>query len=140
MQKICTKCQLLKSIDSFSFRNKTKNTRRSWCKECFKILDKIRHNTEEFKNRKRKLQHELAIRIRQFKYDYLNDKCCSDCGENRIACLQFDHNDNKKANISNLQKTSKQTILDEIAKCTIRCANCHAIKTAQDQGWYSNNK
>lgn len=28
------------------------------------------------------------------------------------------------------------TLKTEIEKCVVRCANCHAIKTAKDQGWY----
>lgn len=59
---------------------------------------------------------------------------CIDCGYNKNAvALQFDHvNDDKKANVSNLIRSDYawSTILTEIKKCEIRCANCHAAVTA----------
>jgi hypothetical protein len=59
---------------------------------------------------------------------------CIDCGyAAHAAALQFDHiNDNKKANVSDLIRSdySWKTITQEINKCVIRCANCHAIVTA----------
>ena len=57
-----------------------------------------------------------------------------DCGYNAHAvALQFDHvGDDKKANVSNLIRSdySWSTILEEIKKCEVRCANCHAVMTA----------
>jgi hypothetical protein len=59
---------------------------------------------------------------------------CKDCGySNHAQALQFDHIDNnKKASVSNLIRSdySWKTILEEINKCEIRCANCHAVMTA----------
>ena len=59
---------------------------------------------------------------------------CVDCGYAEHAqALQFDHTeDNKKASVSNLIRSdySWKTILEEINKCEIRCANCHAVMTA----------
>lgn len=60
---------------------------------------------------------------------------CVDCGyrEHAIA-LQFDHvSGTKKASVSNLIRSDYawSTILEEIAKCEVRCANCHAVVTAR---------
>lgn len=59
---------------------------------------------------------------------------CVDCGYAKHAqALQFDHiSSNKKAAVSNLIRSDYAwtTILIEISKCEIRCANCHAIMTA----------
>ena len=58
---------------------------------------------------------------------------CVDCGYNAHAvALQFDHiNGNKKDSVSNLIRSDYawKTILEEINKCEVVCANCHAIRT-----------
>lgn len=55
---------------------------------------------------------------------------CSICGYNKsIYALQFHHLDprKKKFNISsNIGRYSLQSIKNEIEKCIIVCANCHA--------------
>lgn len=58
---------------------------------------------------------------------------CVDCGfKVHPDALQFDHlpQHEKSFNIGPGRGKNKKTVLAEIAKCEIRCANCHAIKTA----------
>lgn len=60
------------------------------------------------------------------------ERGCADCGFNRHpAALEFDHlpGTNKRCKVSALMLSSRQAILDEIAKCEVVCANCHAIRT-----------
>lgn len=63
---------------------------------------------------------------------------CIDCGyAAHAAALQFDHiENNKKSNVSDLIRSDYawNTIQQEIDKCVIRCANCHAVITAQRRG------
>lgn len=58
---------------------------------------------------------------------------CADCGYNKNAyALQFDHiGDDKKKNVSDLIRSDYgwKTIVEEIQKCEVVCANCHAIRT-----------
>jgi hypothetical protein len=60
---------------------------------------------------------------------------CIDCGYAAHAeALQFDHTgDDKKGNVSDLIRSdySWTTIVNEINKCEVRCANCHAVRTSQ---------
>ena len=60
---------------------------------------------------------------------------CIDCGYAAHAeALQFDHtSDDKKGNVSDLIRSdySWTTIVNEINKCEVRCANCHAVRTSQ---------
>lgn len=74
--------------------------------------------------RRTKLREKLTI--------FLSDKSCIVCGENRRACLCFHHKnpEEKKDQIPYMVSKchSWDTILKEIDKCEILCANCHLIK------------
>ena len=66
---------------------------------------------------------------------------CADCGYNKDAyALQFDHiGDDKKKNVSDLISSDYgwKTILEEMNKCEVICANCHAIRTRMRGQHYS---
>lgn len=66
--------------------------------------------------------------------DYKLEKGCIDCGYNKHPeALDFDHlpQYEKKHGISALARsnTAPETLWAEIAKCEVRCTNCHRIKT-----------
>lgn len=70
----------------------------------------------------------------KYAYDLLSQSSCLDCGEDDFLVLEFDHvRDKKTNNISTLVRRSNRVSLDalknEIAKCEIRCANCHQMRT-----------
>lgn len=57
---------------------------------------------------------------------------CVDCGYNgHPAALDFDHlpEFKKHRNIAQLANCQWPTILEEITKCELVCANCHRIRT-----------
>ena len=58
---------------------------------------------------------------------------CMDCGGTfPSVCMHFDHRpgEEKVLNIAALARhNNKKAILEEIAKCDLICANCHAIRT-----------
>jgi 5-methylcytosine-specific restriction endonuclease McrA len=105
--------------------------------------------TEERREYDRSWYHKNKDRIRESKKineknyvkkkvaivdEYLKTHPCIDCGEADIVVLDFDHINpaTKKDNVSNLiYSGSIKTVLEEIEKCEIRCANCHRRKTAR---------
>lgn len=70
--------------------------------------------------------------IEKFLVEYLLFHPCVDCGHDDIRVLEFDHVRGKKlANISRMVfQKSLEKVKQEIAKCEVRCANCHRIQTA----------
>lgn len=65
---------------------------------------------------------------------------CTDCGyKDHAEALQFDHLPQypKSFNLSQtiaLSRITETELLDELAKCEVVCANCHAIRTAERRG------
>jgi hypothetical protein len=86
-------------------------------------------------NRNQRRRHRIRI------YEYLLQHPCVDCGETDPLVLEFDHRDPSQklfsvANGAN-QTWSWEKIEAEIAKCDVRCANCHRRRTkAQHLEWY----
>ncbi|OLE38763.1 MAG: hypothetical protein AUG48_00870 [Actinobacteria bacterium 13_1_20CM_3_68_9] len=80
---------------------------------------------------KRKLRVERTI----FLIEFFKEHPCADCGEQDPVVLEFDHLRDKLFDIGQaLPYRQWQSILDEIAKCEVVCANCHRRRTAQRRG------
>lgn len=135
----CTICSKDKSEDNFAFRNKAKSTRRKQCKTCVSDMDKRRYSESEErrdsvarqrKNNQAKSQAYVRSRLASG---------CVDCGMEDIRVLEFDHLDDfeKIDGVATMARkaTSIKTLEIEIAKCEVRCRNCHAIKTYERGGW-----
>jgi|TARA_R110000744_G_scaffold203446_3_gene322298 hypothetical protein len=84
-----------------------------------KARSKERNGTQREKNRDYIKQHK-------------RENPCVDCGEKNIVLLEFDHvRGIKSANLSNMVRGAYglTSIRREIAKCEVRCANCHRLIT-----------
>lgn len=62
---------------------------------------------------------------------------CVDCGETDPIVLDFDHRDpkTKLKGVATLVVCgiALQRVIEEVAKCDVRCANCHRRKTARER-------
>jgi hypothetical protein len=80
-------------------------------------------------------RHKRVVAERHLWLDqYKIRKGCIDCGYRKAAvALDFDHRDAdlKVANIAAMLWRNIAVIEAEIAKCDVRCANCHRIKTEE---------
>lgn len=78
---------------------------------------------------KRERKQSLIAWMREVK----GSRPCADCGGFfHPAAMTFDHlpGSTKRSDVSNLLYGGyRQVLLDEIAKCELVCANCHAVRT-----------
>lgn len=91
------------------------------------------NNTEKCKRRVRDRKRLIEQEIRDLK----ESLPCVDCGNfYPYYVMQFDHvGGDKVANVSQLlhRGHGRKSVMAEIAKCELVCANCHAKRTWQRQ-------
>ena len=99
-----------------------------------------------YKNREDlyKAQKRHRIKVRESLLEFLSQKECLDCGENDPIVLDFDHRDRPtkfKAIHQMLSgHYSRASVLKEIDKCDVRCANCHRRKTYAQLGGFGKTR
>lgn len=104
------------------------------CKGCYeKHYANLCKSEKELRKTKREADKRSRNRRRQFVLNHLKRNPCTDCGENDIIVLEFDHL-NPKEKFKEVAKivangTTKQ-LKEEVAKCEVVCANCHRKRTA----------
>lgn len=101
---------------------------------------KVNGETHYERNRGKYLE-KAKLRRRQTR-EWLNsikDVPCYDCGVKYPPyVMHFDHKSDKVFNIgSKFSSVSMKNLLDEISKCDIVCANCHAERTHNRRDWCS---
>ena len=138
--RICCTCRVAKPITEFAVKDKKRGTRATKCRSCQAAYSREHYQ----RNRPTYLQRAAAHRkvnreeCRQQVFNYLLLHPCVDCGETDPIVLEFDHRDasKKRGSISRLtSQVTWDTLELEIAKCDVRCANCHRRRTAQQFGW-----
>lgn len=69
--------------------------------------------------------------IRDWLQQYKRSHPCISCGEADPIVLEFDHRDPKQKlfNIGLIKDIALSRVIAEVAKCDVRCANCHRRKT-----------
>ena len=135
--RVCSRCK--KVLDDIDFNWKIKGISRAYnCRKCSQEYIKSHYE------RNRKYYLEKAERNRKknrqacFEYlkTYLSQHPCVDCGEKDIIVLEFDHKEwkKKRANVGDLlaNNATPNKLAREVAKCEIRCANCHRRKTMRE--------
>ena len=136
--RVCGRCAIEKPIDEFGFRYVQRGIRHSWCKGCMAEYKSAWYE----RNRARHIAHVRAARDQtgdenqRRMWQYLAVHPCVECGERDPVVLHFDHLRDKRNDVAYMCKSgfAWATILVEIAKCQVLCANCHATKTARERG------
>ena len=135
----CARCGIEKPIDEFGFKYRERGIRQSWCKPCYVEYKRLWY----LRNRERHLARVKAATAVTLSenhwrmWEYLALHPCVDCGETDPVVLQFDHLRDKRKDVADMCRSfSWRVILAEIEKCEVRCANCHARRTARERGLY----
>jgi len=134
----CGRCGELKPLAEFAWRRKARGQRHNYCRPCHSkyrrqhYLANRRRYIDRAKQRATLIAEEWAVYL----IEYFRENPCVDCGETDPVVLEFDHLSDKVFNISKgLRDRSRTSVLEEIAKCEVVCANCHRRRTARRRGF-----
>lgn len=118
-EKTCSGCDRLLPRSAFDTRGEGTGWISWRCRECTRVLQMNRYL------RRRRLLDAIRLAVG-----------CVDCGYNDDPrAMDFDHvRGEKKFGVIQGWGRNMKTLLDEIEKCEVRCANCHRIKTWPSEG------
>lgn len=118
-RKDCRRCGKKRQVKFFGKHSSNRDGLRDWCRACEK---KVAVERQPYFRRYRA---EKRVKLAAIK----GERGCSRCPERDPVCLQFHHTDPAKKlyAIGRLYggTWSWETILREIEKCIVLCANCH---------------
>ena len=121
----CAKCKLEKE---HKIRNDQGGRPQSYCIDCQAVYRKehYKKNKQRYIDKAKFRRQKYAKEIQSFK-----EVPCYDCGiQYPFYVMQFDHiNGEKEFDLANGASKSQATVIAEISKCEIVCANCHAERT-----------
>lgn len=131
--RACTKCGEVKPLEAFPPVRRGEAKLQTWCRDCFAAYGREYYRKNREVQKARLLRNTRARRSdnQRRMIEYLQTHACVDCGETDIVVLQFDHLADKTRNVGNMLSGGWTwlAIEKEIAKCEVRCANCHRLAT-----------
>jgi hypothetical protein len=139
--KTCTCCGVEKPLSEFHKRAKAVDGHQRVCKTCNCAQRKAYYKTERGRLQAAGYARAWAEANRARIWEFFSTHPCVDCGETDPLVLEADHIDmaTKLYAISDIWKNHRwETIAAELAKCEVRCANCHRRRTVIQLGWWKN--
>ncbi|WP_438856463.1 hypothetical protein [Agromyces sp. M3QZ16-3] len=138
--KSCSTCHRSLPLTDFNVRTRSPDGLQSVCRTCNAERAR-RYYSENLEKHRQAVAAQVAktraAHLRRIGA-YLLQHPCVDCGERDIRVLDFDHRigTEKAGEVMKLAKAaySWERVFDEIAKCDVRCRNCHAIVTYERMG------
>ena len=127
----------MKATDAFAWRRQEKGQRDNLCRPC-RSLYKQQHylaNRQRYIDNARERKQTVIPARMALLLQFLAHHPCTDCGETDPVVLEFDHLADKSFSISRgLRDRNWESVLREMAKCDVVCANCHRRRTARRGG------
>lgn len=133
--KRCGRCGIEQDQLAYPVRDARTGRRHTICRSCRRGYCRKYYwtNHVEYNARKRARLKIYRARNRQYVEQYLSTHPCVDCGLLNPLVMEFDHVKGKKrSDVSTLvrEAAALPVLIAEIAKCVVRCANCHRMRTA----------
>lgn len=136
--KFCGRCQETKPLTNFGLNKTRRDGRQSECFDCRREINREYYQRTPEKNEARRAGAErLRQKNREVVKQILQSTPCVDCGNDDWRVLEFDHVYGDKAiGVSDAKDWATERLVEEIAKCVVRCANCHRIVTSERGGFW----
>ncbi len=136
--KHCPRCKQDREEAEFG-RNRTRpDGLQVQCRACIKLIhhDWYERNKGRHYGNVQRRRKPFADEISRHLLAYLKAHPCIDCGITNPLVLEFCPPQGKRLAFAALltAETTWDTILPELEKCSVRCANCRRIKSAKQYG------
>lgn len=136
----CSSCHLEKPSLDFSFSHQGRGTLNFYCRACQAAYrrahyiankpDYVRRAIAQVRRRREENRREILL--------FLKTHPCVDCGRAEAVVLEFDHRDPdlKFMDVATMMVSRRWArVSAEMAKCVVRCVNCHRRRTALQFRW-----
>lgn len=133
----CYRCGDVKPAEDFAWRRKARDQRDTFCRPCRSAYGKEHYaaHRERYIEQARIQKQQLRLERTTYLPQYFKAHPCVDCGQQDPVVLEFDHLHDKSFSIgAALTCRNWQSILNEIQKCEVVCANCRRRRTARRRG------
>lgn len=137
----CVICKQHLPPGEFNRRRRSADGLQIHCRECNRIASRAYYRRNPVKHVRDVNENKLEYiaRNREVVLAHLLANPCVDCGESDPTVLEFDHvRGQKEGDVARLAAypVALERLVAEIAKCEIRCANCHRRRTSVVFGWW----
>lgn len=139
--KQCPRCNITKDASAYDANVTRPDGVQGMCRDCNVSYHRSWYKLHKDKVRLRANARNAKQRgiLQEFIGNYLLEHPCVDCGFSDIRALDFDHvYSTKSYNVGDMLRNGFgiEVVKVEVAKCEVRCRNCHAIRTGQtNKSW-----
>jgi hypothetical protein len=133
----CGRCGESKPVAEFAWRRRGRGQRDNMCRPCRSAYGKEHYeaNRQRYIDQAAKLKRKVMRERTLFLIEYFKTHPCVDCGETDAVVLEFDHLRDKLFDVGRaVRDRGWQSLLNEMEKCEVVCANCHRRRTARRRG------
>ena len=131
------RCGAYKPPGEFNWRRRDRGQRHNLCRPCRAAYKREHYlaNRQRYVDQARARKRTLTREGTAFLIALFREHPCTDCGEDDPVVLEFDHVAEKRLDVGqSLPYRAWDSVLAEIAKCEVVCANCHRRRTATRAG------